>query len=230
MNGEAVVPEPAAAASSPAQASPSPPEWRFSQVFGERSAGEEVQDVDIISAIEFNKSGQHLATGDRGGRVVLFERTDAKDNACRKEAEKVDYSVSRHPEFRYKTEFQSHEPEFDYLKSLEIEEKINKIKWCQTANGALFLLSTNDKTIKFWKVQEKKVKKVSEMNLSPSNASANGRPAGSNASGSSAYLPNGGISKPVGLNSLRLPVVVVPNLKFSLPQENLFEIGLRQYY
>lgn len=35
--------------------------------------------VDIISAIEFDKSGEHLATGDRGGRVVLFERTDAKD-------------------------------------------------------------------------------------------------------------------------------------------------------
>lgn len=43
--------------------------------------------------------------------------------------------------------------QFDYLKSLEIEEKINKIRWCQTANGALFLLSTNDKTIKFWKVE-----------------------------------------------------------------------------
>ena len=42
--------------------------------------------------------------------------------------------------------------QFDYLKSLEIEEKINKIRWCQSANGALFLLSTNDKTIKFWKV------------------------------------------------------------------------------
>ena len=35
--------------------------------------------VDIISAIEFDKSGDHLATGDRGGRVVLFERTDGKD-------------------------------------------------------------------------------------------------------------------------------------------------------
>lgn len=46
------------------------------------------------------------------------------------------------------------ESQFDYLKSLEIEEKINKIRWCQTANGALFLLSTNDKTIKFWKVQK----------------------------------------------------------------------------
>ena len=35
--------------------------------------------MDIISAIEFDKSGDHLATGDRGGRVVLFERTDIKD-------------------------------------------------------------------------------------------------------------------------------------------------------
>lgn len=35
--------------------------------------------VDIISAIEFDKSGDHLATGDRGGRVVLFERTDTRD-------------------------------------------------------------------------------------------------------------------------------------------------------
>lgn len=35
--------------------------------------------VDIISAIEFDKTGDHLATGDRGGRVVLFERTDTKE-------------------------------------------------------------------------------------------------------------------------------------------------------
>lgn len=35
--------------------------------------------VDIISAIEFDKSGDHLATGDRGGRVVLFERNDTRD-------------------------------------------------------------------------------------------------------------------------------------------------------
>ena len=49
--------------------------------------------------------------------------------------------------------------QFDYLKSLEIEEKINKIRWCQTANNALFLLSTNDKTIKFWKVGKRTVLK-----------------------------------------------------------------------
>mmetsp|Transcript_7351 Transcript_7351/g.28938 ORF Transcript_7351/g.28938 Transcript_7351/m.28938 type:complete len:159 (+) Transcript_7351:211-687(+) len=49
-------------------------DWNFSQVFGERTPGEEVQDADIISAVEFDKTGEHLATGDRGGRVVLFER------------------------------------------------------------------------------------------------------------------------------------------------------------
>jgi serine/threonine-protein phosphatase 2A regulatory subunit B len=178
--------------------SSTPLDWKFSQVFGERAAGEDVQEVDIISAIEFNRSGSHLATGDRGGRVVLFERTDLKDNSTRRDLENSDYTVSRHPEFRYKTEFQSHEPEFDYLKSLEIEEKINKIKWCQTANGALFLLSTNDKTIKFWKVQEKKVKKVSEMNLDSSNAKSNGVSPGWS-------VPNGDFSSSAG--GLRLPVI-----------------------
>ncbi|KAL9247409.1 hypothetical protein vseg_020844 [Gypsophila vaccaria] len=178
-------------------------EWKFSQVFGERAAGEEVQEVDIISAIEFDKSGDHLATGDRGGRVVLFERTDTKDNGInRRDMERIDYPV-RHPEFRYKTEFQSHEPEFDYLKSLEIEEKINKIRWCQTANGALFLLSTNDKTIKFWKVQEKKVKKISDMNMDANKAAGNGRVV--NGGYSDLLLPPGGIS------SLHLPVVVTSN-------------------
>ncbi|XP_024026859.1 serine/threonine protein phosphatase 2A 55 kDa regulatory subunit B beta isoform isoform X1 [Morus notabilis] len=202
---------------------PQPLEWKFSQVFGERTAGEEVQEVDIISAIEFDTSGDYLATGDRGGRVVLFERTDSKDlGDSRRDLERTDYPITRHPEFRYKTEFQSHEPEFDYLKSLEIEEKINKIRWCQTANSALFLLSTNDKTIKFWKVQEKKVKKVSDYNLEPSKAVGNGSIASSsNSSSPKPYLANGGspdrlssvlsndFSFPSeGIPSLHLPVVV----------------------
>ena len=35
--------------------------------------------VDIISAIGFDKSGDNLAIGDRGGRVIIFERNDRKD-------------------------------------------------------------------------------------------------------------------------------------------------------
>ncbi|KAH9664840.1 serine/threonine protein phosphatase 2A 55 kDa regulatory subunit B beta isoform [Citrus sinensis] len=163
-------------AESAAQASPPQPlEWKFSQVFGERTAGEEVQEVDIISAIEFDKTGDHLATGDRGGRVVLFERTDTKDHGgSRRDLERMDYSTSRHPEFRYKTEFQSHEPE----------------------------------------VQEKKVKKIADMNVDPSKAVGNGNVASSSNNVSpKPYLANGGSPSkefsfpPGGIPSLRLPTV-----------------------
>ncbi|KAJ3336305.1 protein phosphatase 2A regulatory subunit cdc55 [Gonapodya sp. JEL0774] len=106
--------------------------------------------ADIISAVEFDETGDYLATGDKGGRVVLFERNEGK-KGC---------------EYKFYTEFQSHEPEFDYLKSLEIEEKINKIRWCKRQNAAHFLLSTNDKTIKLWKIFEKSIKLVAENNCS----------------------------------------------------------------
>lgn len=64
-------------------------------------------------------------------------------------------SIPRRGEYNVYSTFQSHEPEFDYLKSLEIEEKINKIRWLKRKNPAHFLLSTNDKTIKLWKVSER---------------------------------------------------------------------------
>ncbi|KAF4362705.1 hypothetical protein G4B88_018323 [Cannabis sativa] len=117
--------------------------------------------VDIITAMGFDASGDYLAVGDRGGRVVIFERKDGKHTSNqyqpRTKLEKLDFTPTWNPEFQYKTEFQSHEPEFDYLKSLEIEEKINKVRWCATPNGSLFILSTNNKTIKLWKVKERKI-------------------------------------------------------------------------
>ncbi|GMM38054.1 protein phosphatase 2A regulatory subunit [Saccharomycopsis crataegensis] len=123
--------------------------WKFSQCFGDKGDIENITEADIISTVEFDQTGDYLATGDRGGRVVLFERNKSKKNC----------------EYRFHTEFQSHDAEFDYLKSLEIEEKINKIKWCKRSNSAHFLLSTNDKTIKLWKIYEKTIKIVSENNL-----------------------------------------------------------------
>ena len=124
------------------------PRWRFSQLFGEKNPVEEVSEVDIVSAIEFDETGEFIAVGDRGGRVVVFEQ--ARDT-------KTDPS-----DFKFYAEFQSHEPEFDYLKSLEIEEKINKIRWCKRHNDAHFLLTTNDKTIKLWKLFEKSIKQIDE--------------------------------------------------------------------
>ena len=142
--------------------------------------------ADIISAVEFDTSGEHLATGDRGGRVVLFERLrptkfaleetradldreedrSASSAALDASAGTAKHTTREPAEYRYLTEFQSHEPEFDYLKSLEIEEKINTLRWCHhSANTSRFLISTNDKTIKLWKVFQKQIQCVSDFNL-----------------------------------------------------------------
>lgn len=148
-------------------------EWKFSQVFGEgRTNTDDVADVDVVSAVEFDDSGDYIAVGDRGGRIVLFERD--RDKRARSNSTGKKTNPSTNNEYKFYAEFQSHEPEFDYLKSLEIEEKINKIKWCKRQNNAHFLLSTNDKTIKLWKVYEKKVKHLANYtdNSSPKKISS----------------------------------------------------------
>lgn len=111
--------------------------------------------ADIISTVEFDHTGDYLATGDKGGRVVLFERNQTVRLLCfpymtPQLSWPVSYWTIRSQalqkkgcEYKFYTEFQSHEPEFDYLKSLEIEEKINQIKWCPRQNSAHFILSTN---------------------------------------------------------------------------------------
>ena len=178
--------------------------------------------MDVLTAVKFDDTGDFLATGDKGGRVVVFARADAGRGA---HSRKRPLSVLSPPstartqslasggsgsgwgdggegsggegsgsegglsayggrgggggygaggggsgggsggagggpapprpcgaEFSFFAEFQSHTAEFDYLKSAEIEEKINKIAWCQRANDALLLLTTNDRTIKLWKL------------------------------------------------------------------------------
>ncbi|CAE1226893.1 PPP2R2 [Acanthosepion pharaonis] len=160
-------------------------QWCFSQVKG--TIEEEITEADIISCVEFNIDGELLATGDKGGRVVIFQR-DKSIDAINSESmiaesdpgtaslvpDNEDTDIEGSPpslnlarsqnsqlavpvrgEYNVYSTFQSHEPEFDYLKSLEIEEKINKIKWLKRTNPAHFLLSTNDKTIKLWKVTER---------------------------------------------------------------------------
>ncbi len=124
-----------------------PHDWKFQQVFGDTKS-EEAVDADIISAVEFDHTGNYLAIGDRGGRVVILERNKNKVSfiSLWMNFFRVTYQqwLQRGAEYRVMTEFQSHEPEFDYLKSLEIEEKINKIKWLHpTGSNSHFLLTSN---------------------------------------------------------------------------------------
>jgi serine/threonine-protein phosphatase 2A regulatory subunit B len=109
--------------------------------------------------VEFNPTGQYLATGDKGGRIVIFkEKVPGKDARTGESGKPL-------CEYDFHNEFQSHEPEFDYLKSLEIEEKINCIKWCRGTGNGLYLLSSNDKTIRLWKIYNKQSRDFSNFNL-----------------------------------------------------------------
>ncbi len=125
-------------------------QWYFSQVKG--TTEDEINEADIISTVEFSEDGELLATGDKGGRIVIFQRE--QPSKAQQQAFNNTGNLFR-SEYNVYSTFQSHEAEFDYLKSLEIEEKINKIKWLRRKNVSHFLLSTNDKTVKLWKIRER---------------------------------------------------------------------------
>ncbi|KAK2944738.1 putative Serine/threonine-protein phosphatase 2A 55 kDa regulatory subunit B delta [Blattamonas nauphoetae] len=127
--------------------------WHFCQVFGDRNV-ENVQKADIISAIQFDQSGDYMAAGDNGGRLVLFNIAKHTKSGSKT---KVEYN--------FITEFQSHEPDFDHLRSLEIEERINDIKFLPQRTDSHLLLTTNDKTIKLWKVTPTTPMSVGRLNM-----------------------------------------------------------------
>uniref|UniRef100_A0A183TF39 Serine/threonine-protein phosphatase 2A 55 kDa regulatory subunit B n=1 Tax=Schistocephalus solidus TaxID=70667 RepID=A0A183TF39_SCHSO len=95
--------------------------------------------ADVFTCLEFNNLGDYLAAGDKSGRIYVFNNSNQAGSA-----KSGTYSIY--------CAFTSHEPEFDYLKSLEIEEKINAICWLPSINNSLHLLSTNDKVIKLWRM------------------------------------------------------------------------------
>ena len=57
--------------------------------------------------MQFDATGDYLATGDKGGRIVIFSRLDNDDPGA------------GHQYMPY-AEFQSHESEFDYLKVSDV--------------------------------------------------------------------------------------------------------------
>ena len=128
-----------------------PLKWLFTNGFGERDQAN-VTEQDILSYIDFDRTGEFLSVGDNGGRVIIFQRMVIKKK-------------SNLVEFGYYTEFQSHDQEFDVLKSVDIEEKINAVEWINTPGRRLSLLTTNDKSIKFWKIVDKSEGTIMNYNL-----------------------------------------------------------------
>jgi len=135
------------------------------QSFSTTTDQEEVERTDILTAASFSEDGSYIAIGDKGGRIWVYSTQEGKarckprshENPNREEGCKVDIEPEQevYSDYDFYGQFQSHETEFDYLKSLEIEERINVIQWCPLGSNALTLLAANDRCIKLWKIFEK---------------------------------------------------------------------------
>lgn len=274
-----------------------PLRYAFAQAFGERSADSAqvvaVHEADMISAVRFNHHCDMVATGDKGGRIVILRRVGANGKRSRRgtqggwvRASETSHSI-RHgnqqnpprddnddnhdhdndhqndkddeeeardgmdehhqdihsdnyhrsnihvepPEFRFWTQFQSHEPEFDYLKSMEIEEKINQIRWCREVSGAQRLIATNDKTIKLWRVFEKDVRTLATMDPT-SLLQPRQRPTSPSSRPSSSVLrspQNTQTTQPSALNPIP-PQPPSPNAqRYGLPRDGLASANSAHY-
>lgn len=160
-----------------------------------------VEEDNVITALDFDRTGNLLACGTKCGGVVLYQRQDKKARRGQSTPESGDdvepvppvapgkgggatrvpaspkigadspgrtvnrkslstptslFSLSSPTaggSWSVYHQFISHKPQFDYLKSLEVEAKINMIKFCQPVSATTSrLLTTNDKCIKLWKV------------------------------------------------------------------------------
>lgn len=64
-------------------------QWVYVNGLGERDP-KKIYPADVISAIKFDNSGDFIAIGDEGGRVIIFSHMELKN--------------SRYFEYRYFTE------------------------------------------------------------------------------------------------------------------------------
>lgn len=122
-------------------------EWKFTQWFRKSPNNDNMdivsEDVFDITAVEFDETGEFLATGDNSGNVVVLRNDQTQANSRN---ELVRYT--------FHCEFKSHDHEFDFVTSQPIPERINAMKWGPVTNDSNYLLCTNMKHIKLWKISE----------------------------------------------------------------------------
>lgn len=155
---------------------------------------------DLVTAVAFDHCGDHVAIGDKAGRICIFEAQNALNCINRQQGrvragrapsseskseepesdEELEFesgSIARSIEvaraerlrkmtgnygsegdrqnpldYCFYVEFKSHEPGFDCLKNIPIEERIHQVEWLPATNQAMFLLSSNSKVIHLTKV------------------------------------------------------------------------------
>lgn len=114
-------------------------EWRFNQFLGEKLSYEQIKNDPenesfLVTCIIFSNDGSHVVVSDKGGRVIIFKKTESK---------------TKPPKLDYFYEFQAQEKDFDVHKSIEYSEEIKGMSILPSVNyQKLDLLTAGFRTIK----------------------------------------------------------------------------------
>ena len=124
-------------------------EWRFNQFLGEKLTFEQIKNDPenesfLVTDIKFSPDGQNVVVSDKGGRVIIFKKSEQKKSQ---------------PKLDYYFEFPAQEKDFDAHKSIEYSEEIKAINLLPTTNNnKLDILTAGYRTIKLDRIYKEKLK------------------------------------------------------------------------
>ena len=125
-------------------------EWRFNQFLGEKLTFQQIkEDPDnesfLVTDIKFSNDGENVAVSDKGGRVIIFKKTDSKKGT---------------PKLEYYYEFPAQEKDFDAHKSIEYSEEIKALEIMPSSNyNKIDILTAGYRTIKLDRIYQDQIAK-----------------------------------------------------------------------
>jgi len=124
-------------------------EWRFNQFLGEKLNENEILDEEnqsyIISDLKMSENGDIIVAGDKGGRIILFQ--------------KLERSPKNKPitKLEYYHEFSAYDKDFDVHKSTEYSEAVRCLSVLPTSNpDKTDILSCGFRTVRLNRVYNSK--------------------------------------------------------------------------
>ena len=114
-------------------------EWRFNQFLGEKLTYQQIKEDPenesfLVTDIKFSGDGENVVVSDKGGRVIIFNKSDSKKSL---------------PKLDYYFEFPAQEKDFDVNKSIEYSEEIKGLQILPSSNYTkLDIITAGYRTIK----------------------------------------------------------------------------------
>ena len=129
-------------------------EWRFNQFLGEKLTYQQIKEDPenesfLVTDIKFSADGENVAVSDKGGRVIIFKKTDSKKGI---------------PKLEYYYEFPAQEKDFDAQRSIEYTEEIKALEIMPSSNyKKIDILTAGYRTIKLDRIYQDQIPKFEDI-------------------------------------------------------------------